>query len=115
MTAYTTWTHLCDHLPNFAEVCTASQIAASEEVLDEPHADVVPHLFELSVHFWVVAVEVAAELGDHGAVGEGDEFGVYFVDSCSGGVCEIMPTKSVLRAPRRTSIFCASISIVLKL
>lgn len=72
-------------------------IRLGEEVFDEAHADVVAHAVELGVDGCVVGFgaagwegEVAAEGCDDGAVGEGDDFGVDFVDAGSWGMSAIV-------------------------
>jgi hypothetical protein len=72
-----------------------SRVAFGKEVFDQAHADVVAHAVELGVDGAVVSFgaaggerEVAAEGGDDCAVGEGDDFGVDFVDAGSlEGLC----------------------------
>ena len=67
-----------------------TRVGFREEVFDEPHADVVAHAVKLGVDGGVVGFcaaggqgEVAAEGGDDGAISEGYDFGVDFVDAGS--------------------------------
>jgi hypothetical protein len=76
-------THLGDDLGRLAEVGARDwRRGLGEEVLDQPQADVVAHPVQLAVNLSVVAGEVAAQLRDHGAVGERDELGGDLVDLC---------------------------------
>src|SRR5216683_299644 len=69
--------HLGDHLTRLSKVCTASDVAAREKVLDEARADVVAHLVELLVHLRVVLV-VLYELHHEGAVCHREQFCILY-------------------------------------
>ena len=82
--------HFADHLGRLAEVAALAGVGFGKEVLDEAQADVVAHAVELGIDGGIVGFaggvrhgEVAAELGDDGAVGESDDLGVDFVDAGS--------------------------------
>lgn len=82
--------HLADDLGRLAEIRAGARVGFREEVLDQPQPDVVAEAVELGVDGRVVGLvrrvgqrEVAAELRDDGAVGQGDDFGVDFVDPVS--------------------------------
>lgn len=75
--------HPCDRFSRLPEIRARPEVRLGEEVLDQPDADVVAHAVELGVDGGVVGFgggggegEVAAELGDDGAVGEGQDFDV---------------------------------------
>lgn len=70
------------HLGRLSEIRAPPHgVRLGEVVFDQPQADVVPHPVQLLVNLEVVAIVVFAELGDDGAVCQGDEFCVDFVDS----------------------------------
>ncbi len=84
--------HSTNHLRRLAEIAAGPAVGFGEEVLDQAEADVVAHAVELGVDGRVVGFvgrvgegEVAAELGDEGAVGEGQDFDVDFFGAGSGG------------------------------
>ena len=90
-----------------------ARVGFREEVFDQAHADVVAHAVERGVDGGVFGLgaaggerEVAAEGGDDGAVGEGDNFGIDFVDA--GSLSE--RSMSVLSGPSREELLvgCAS-------
>ena len=81
-------TNFTDYLRRVSEVIALSCVGFGEEVFDKAEAHVVAHAVELGVDGAVVGFggcvgdcEVAAELGDDGAVGESYDFGVDFVDA----------------------------------
>lgn len=67
-------------------LCRLSEITASlhsrfgEEVLNQPHTNIIAHLIELLVDFAVLVVEVGAELGDHCSIGQGYKLRVDLVN-----------------------------------
>lgn len=88
--------NLGDDLGGLAETATGACVGFGKEVFDEAHADVVAHAVELGVDSIVVGLgggvgegEVAAELGDDGAIGEGYNFGVDLLDAGPGGMVRV--------------------------
>lgn len=77
-------TNLGDHVGGLAKIAAPPHgVGLGEVVLDQAQADVIAHLVELLVDLDVVALVVLAQLGDDGAVGQGDEFGVHLIDAAS--------------------------------
>lgn len=79
-----------DDLRRLAERTACPRVGFGEEILDQAEADVISHAVEFGVDGDVVGFigrvwqsEVAAELGDDGAVGEGDDFGIDLVYASS--------------------------------
>jgi hypothetical protein len=70
--------HFRHHLANFSKVTTSPEPAARKEIFNDATSDIVPHLFELLVHFRVVFI-VLDELHDERAVCERKELGILTV------------------------------------
>ena len=77
-------------LRSFPQIGTSLRPRLGEEILDKAHADVVPHLIQMLVDFYIVAIKVGAKLGHHRAIGQGDELGIDLVYSCSGVVSDVL-------------------------
>ena len=76
-------THFGNGFRSLPEVGTSLDSRLGKEILNQAHADVVTHFIELLVDFAIVVVKIRAQLSNHGAIGQSDEFGVDFVDSVS--------------------------------
>lgn len=64
--------HLCHHLSHFSEVGATTNVTPGEEVFDQPRADVVSHLLELLIHFFVIFI-ILDELDNEGSVRESEQ------------------------------------------
>lgn len=109
--------NLGDDLSRLAETAAGACVGFGEEVFDEAHADVVTHAVELGVDGIVVGLgggvgesEVAAELGDDGAVCEGYDFGVDLLDAGSGGMVRMDRSIAVDSELTSTPYFDVSIN-----
>lgn len=53
-------THLRNHISRLTEIGASSNPRLGQEILNQPHPNIVPHLLQLFVHFLVVAVIILA-------------------------------------------------------
>jgi len=65
--------YLGHNLTNVSEVRTPSQIRFCEQVLYEPSTNIITHLFELFINFFIVFI-ILNELHDQCAIGKCEEF-----------------------------------------
>lgn len=50
--------YLGDHVCRFAKVATSRNVGLGEEVLNEPHADIIAHLVELLIDLSIVVLVI---------------------------------------------------------
>lgn len=106
-----------DHLGRLTEIGAVTGVRFRKEVLDQTHTDVVAHAVKLGVDSGIVCFgaaggqgEVAAERGYNGAVGQGDDFSIDFVDA--GSLWSVSRFRWTFRMciASLTSTLCAAVS-----